>query len=272
MPKIEYHGFGANIRISNSYDKIAVDGLPIARSFDRLVKDKSASPFNEYFDDTILKLVKDQNISQNSTIIDMGCGNGKTLGRLLNELFLNPTNLIGFDVSTEMITIAKENFPLIEFHKSDIRTAFKNKENVADIITSINVVHYLPSVKELEKFYKNVFRLLKPKGHFLLVTSDEESIYKWRNMTINQFKGWINKGREPMDWSMPEKDGSPAFRLQFYPYLNGEHYKALEQAGFSCIKTYRQFPPEPKIAQLNNDVYNLLQKDPVFIFFVAKKK
>lgn len=272
MPTAEnVHGFGiAGLPVSESYDT-RINGKSIAAHFDRLVKDTRTSPFNEYFDETLLDLLSRLEIPQDFTMLDIGCGNGKTLARISRDFTPRPGKLMGFDVSREMVSIAGSNYPFLEISGGDMRNILPERDKIADVITSVNTIHYLPTLKDVAETYDTAFRLLKPGGWYILVTGDQASTSRWRDMSLDQFHEWIADGRKPMDWSMPDSEGRPVFRMQFYPYLNEEHKSALETAGFNPVKEYRQYPPSQNIAELNKNVYELLSQDPIFVFFVAQK-
>ena len=49
-------------------------------------------------------------VPENSTILELGCSTGNLIGNLA------PSYGIGIDISDEMIKIAKENYPSVEFN------------------------------------------------------------------------------------------------------------------------------------------------------------
>lgn len=258
--------------INNSYDGRADDGRSVASHFAELVDNKAVAPFNEYFDDTVIDLLKKQcRLMPGFSILDLACGNGKFLDRLRRDFDPKSGLMHGIDNSFEMVNIAKAKFPAITFEYGDIRNFLPKENNKYDLITCINAVHYLPNMNELKQAYATAYRLLKPGGHYIVVTGDEASTAGLRNISGDVLRQWIKDGRKPMNWSMPDASGKPVFRLNFYPYLNEEHQNALENAGFENVLTYQQYAPHEDIAQLNPEVYNLLLNEPIFIFLVARK-
>ncbi len=105
-------------------------------------------------------------IKEGDVVIDLGSGAG-------NDAFVaraiagDKGKVIGIDFTDEMISKARENadklgFNNVEFRKGDIEnmpvTASK-----ADVIISNCVLNLVP---DKEKAFKEIFRVLKPGGHF----------------------------------------------------------------------------------------------------------
>ncbi|MBS1516802.1 MAG: glycosyltransferase [Bacteroidetes bacterium] len=67
---------------------------------------------NKYYHNNLRDFLK-FNIPENSSIIEIGCGNGD----LLKEL--KPSKAVGIDISEEMIKIAKQKFPGYSFYVMD---------------------------------------------------------------------------------------------------------------------------------------------------------
>jgi ubiquinone/menaquinone biosynthesis C-methylase UbiE len=85
-------------------------------------------------------------IPPNSSIIEIGCGIGKTLAAL------NPSNGLGIDISSRMIELAEEKFPHLRFEVGDIENLQIRRKfdyvlidgtigNVEDIQLAFNELH-----------------------------------------------------------------------------------------------------------------------------------
>jgi SAM-dependent methyltransferase len=96
----------------------------------------------------------------NPSILDLGCGTGEHLNFLKNST----STCIGIDNSIEMLNIAKKRFPeKIEF----IRKNFRNFDfyNEFDVIISLfGSMVYLVNDKDVDTFFWNTWRALKPGG------------------------------------------------------------------------------------------------------------
>lgn len=116
---------------------------------------------------------------QNKIILDLGCGEGYFSRQLANF----SKKVIGVDLSTEMIKLAKKQNQKdklkIEYHTSDVKKMDIISNNSIDICVGNYVTNYLTD-KKLVAFYKEINRVLKPKGHFILL-----SPHPWFELTAD---------------------------------------------------------------------------------------
>lgn len=107
-------------------------------------------------------------IKQGNIVIDLGSGAG-------NDCFIareetgETGRVIGIDFSPQMIERARNNaarrgFTNIEFLEGDIEE-MPVADNTADVVVSNCVLNLLP---EKDKIFKEIFRVLKPGGHFCI--------------------------------------------------------------------------------------------------------
>ncbi len=100
----------------------------------------------------------------NFNLLDVGCGEG-FLTRQLAHLF---QKVEGIDYSSAMISLAKKQAKRDNLH---YQTADMCKINLVsetfDFITAVSSLHYLKDNSELEKAFKETFRLLKKEGIFI---------------------------------------------------------------------------------------------------------
>lgn len=105
-------------------------------------------------------------IKTGDTVIDLGSGAG-------NDCFIarketgETGKVIGIDFTTEMLNKARTNaaklqFNNVEFRQGDIE-AMPVTADVADVIVSNCVLNLVPNKKAV---FKEIFRVLKPGGHF----------------------------------------------------------------------------------------------------------
>lgn len=101
-------------------------------------------------------------VRNGGVIIDVGCGTGT----LLKEISINALNshhLIGIDISSESLKIAKQNNKAVDFVVCDIE-ALPLRDNISDMVIIWNVLHHLPTLKPLN----NLIQLLNSKGFMLI--------------------------------------------------------------------------------------------------------
>ncbi len=125
---------------SSVYDKIAE---PYAKEF---------SKPSEYIEEFLVLLPK------NAKILDVGCGVGVDAGFMASEGF----EIIGIDLSKEMLNIARQKFPQINFRQQDIRRLDFPPDSFDGILASCSLIHIpkhdVPVL--LEKFHQ----ILKKDG------------------------------------------------------------------------------------------------------------
>jgi ubiquinone/menaquinone biosynthesis C-methylase UbiE len=100
-----------------------------------------------------------KNAVKNKQVLDLGCGSGI----FTNRLKTYGANIVGSDLSKTLIEIAKKDFPKIPFYVGDAqKTTFK--KDSFDIVCSSLMIHY---IKDLNKLFKEVSRILKKDGKFV---------------------------------------------------------------------------------------------------------
>jgi ubiquinone/menaquinone biosynthesis C-methylase UbiE len=105
---------------------------------------------------------------ENKTILEIGCGNGVQTMYILNKY--KPKSITGIDLNEENIRIAnkekdRREIKNVHFFVDDAQQLLKFKENSIDVIINIESAFHYPD-KPL--FLKQLFRVLKPGGHFLI--------------------------------------------------------------------------------------------------------
>ena len=111
-------------------------------------------------------------LNDSSVILDLGCGTGKPMMDYLTNQGLY---VIGVDASSEMLALAKRNFPFEEFVLADMRKLALNKR--FDAIVAWHSFFHLPTADQPAMFeiFKNH---LNPDG-ILLFTSGVEYGESW---------------------------------------------------------------------------------------------
>lgn len=105
-----------------------------------------------------------------STILDVGCGNGKYL-----SLRSNDCTIFGCDTSAALVEIAQLNHP-----KATICLAsglsLPYEDASFDAVVSVAVIHHLPLFEERSKFVDELLRVLKPGGRLLITVWATEAV------------------------------------------------------------------------------------------------
>jgi ubiquinone/menaquinone biosynthesis C-methylase UbiE len=105
----------------------------------------------------------------NSTVLDIGCGTGRTTIPLYNLEY----KVLGIDLVPEMIIsakkIAQEKNLAIDYEVGDA-TNLKYPDNSFDnAIFSTNGFGQIPSQEKRQKALEEIYRVIKPNGYFILV-------------------------------------------------------------------------------------------------------
>jgi ubiquinone/menaquinone biosynthesis C-methylase UbiE len=108
-------------------------------------------------------------VAKNATILDVGCGGGRTVQRLLA---LAPDGkVVGLDYSSASVAVSREtNAQEIEAGRVQIEqgsvAALPFPDRSFDLVTAVETHYYWP---DLPANVREVLRVLKPGGTFLLI-------------------------------------------------------------------------------------------------------
>ncbi|MCD6565440.1 MAG: class I SAM-dependent methyltransferase [Bacteroidales bacterium] len=136
----------------------------------------------------------------NKTILEIGCGNGVQTKYILNKY--KPKSITGIDLNKENIKIAnrekeRRGIKNAYFRVDDAQQLSKFKDDSIDVIINIESAFHYPD-KPL--FLKQLFRVLKPGGHFLIadiLTSHKKKKWfkkSWKKKMV--FHHWDQKKYE----------------------------------------------------------------------------
>jgi trans-aconitate methyltransferase len=149
---------------------------------------------------------------EDETILDLGCGTGD----LTEKIALSGAKVIGIDKSAEMLSVAKEKFPNINFQQSDAINFELNHQ--FDAIFSNAALHW---ILDKEQVIGQIFRHLKTGGRLVTEFGGKG------NMQI-----MVNALKEVFI----ENNLSENSKVNFWYFPSiGEYANELEKAGFRVI-------------------------------------
>jgi len=195
-------------------------------------------------------------------ILDFGCGSG-IYARLLTK---KGAKLKGFDISPEMLKIAKQLNP-----KLDLRLGSGNKipfKEKFDIVLASLVVHYL---KDWNKMFKQVKRVLKKGGYFIFSTGNpmtevREKI-KIGKKKIYTFGDYFTERKINSSWEVKgKKVKMPFFHLTYETII-----KTIIKNGFEIVD-YKDCYPIKKAKKIFPEDYATAIKRPSFNVWKVKLK
>ena len=161
-----------------------------------------------------LKLI---NIQDGWTMLDIGCGGGATLQRLLKRS--KDAQVYGIDISEESVAKARKvNAKVLDkqvFVTQGSAEMLPYKDGKFDLVTAVETVYFWPNLPDC---LQEVRRVLKPGGKFAIMVEVVDSNSKWISVV------------EDMTAYSPE-----------------ELKKLLEEAGFTQTEIHRMKPSNATI-------------------------
>lgn len=195
--------------------------------YDRKIR--QTIPYYDEFYQEVICLVK---VLQKSAVkwLDIGCGTGRMGSAAFEDT--EPERFVFCDSSEEMIEIAKERFsrPNAEFSVCDVRDmAYANEFNV---ITAIQVFHYL-RINERRAALKKCYEALEDNGVFISFenfapfTETGKAVYleKWKRYQISQGKS-VEESSRHID----------RYGKDYFPLTLEENLKLMRDCGFKAVE------------------------------------
>ena len=118
-------------------------------------------------------------VKRDNSILDVGCGYGRTLG----ELYYNGyRNLIGIDFSKGMIARGKQQFPYLDLRvKDDAKISLPDAS--IDAVILFAVLTCIRTNEGQEQLLSEIKRILKPQGilyvNDFLLNTDERNLTRY---------------------------------------------------------------------------------------------
>lgn len=140
------------------FKKKSTDWGKVANWYNEHLKE-SDSYHSQVILPNLMRLV---NLQPTESLIELGCGQGF----FLQNFFEVSKNLAGVDLGPELIAIAKQNNPKINYLVASADDPHIFPEDKFDVVT---IVLALQNMKNLQAVTANVSRLLKSKGRAYIV-------------------------------------------------------------------------------------------------------
>ena len=120
-------------------------------------------------------------IQDSWTMLDIGCGGGATLKRLLKRS--RGAQVYGIDISEESVAKAiKVNADVINkqvFVQQGSAAELPYEDGKFNLVTAVETVYFWPN---LPSCLQEVHRVLKPGGHFAIMVEVVDTDSKWTNV------------------------------------------------------------------------------------------
>jgi len=161
-------------------------------------------------------------IKTGSSLLDLGCGNGKYLG-VRNDL-----ELCALDNCENLIKIVNVKYPFVKTFISDVTTT-PFEDNKFDNIISIAVIHHLSSEERRLEMIKELIRILKPNGQALITAWATEQT---GTKTLQKSTKISDNNDYLIPWE--DKKNKKISQRFYHLFVEGEFEKLL--SNFSNIK------------------------------------
>ena len=234
----------------DAYDKFA-------SRYHKMRGDKS-NFWNQYIEAPAMeKLLKP--IVNNKIVLDLGCGSGISTAKFVDW----GANVIGSDISEEMIKIAREYLPNVQFDVADAEKTPYDKDTF-NIVASSLTLHYL---ENLDFVMKEVARILKPQGVFVFSMNHPFFMNK-KTVEYKGKKEYILKPyfhNDQYKWGMFDKK----MVLVSYHHTFEDIFSNLKNNNF-VVQNLLETRPIKEGKKLDPKGYEKTSKYPTFLVIKAK--
>ena len=226
------------------------------KEFHNKLQSKKKGRFENIFYKAIYNLKEDflkylEKNSENSEILDYGCGIGSSIEKVVK---FNPKKITGIDISEVSIqkAISKaQNQGLDVEYKVDNCEKTNFKDNEFDIVYGTGILHHL----QIEKCLDEIFRLLKPKGSLVFIEP------LGTNPFINIYRKFTPNSRSKDEHPLVDKD---------FDYINNKFSETnIKYYGFLTLIFFPFYksPNHSKIFKLFTELDQYLFKLKFFRLF-----
>lgn len=142
--------------------------------------------------------------SEDAEVLDIGCGNG----RLAQAIPV--VHYTGLDLSSQLLTIAKQRFPDYQFvHGSILKLPFPDVQ--FDVVTCVATLQHIPSIPYRQQAMQEIARVLKPGGSLFMLN--------WNLAEQPQYQPYLasaGDGYDTGDYLIPWKNDQGEVLAQRY--------------------------------------------------------
>jgi len=137
------------------------------------------SPPEDYAEETELfsKVIKAHAKIEVKTLLHLGCGGGRN-----DHTFRKYFDVTGVDISEDMLALAKELNPEVNYHCGDMRSLRLRRS--FDSVTAPDSLNYMKTEEELHQTFLTAYEHLNPGGVFLTIAEESRERFK-QNRTIS---------------------------------------------------------------------------------------
>tara|TARA_Y100000310_G_scaffold73929_1_gene70072 strand:+ start:440 stop:1186 length:747 start_codon:yes stop_codon:yes gene_type:complete len=188
-------------------------------------------------------------------ILEIGCG-GAQCGIAMAK---KGAKVTGIDISKEQLKLAKklaeQNKVKIKFYQGDIKSLKQIKSNSQDIVFTAFALHY---VDDLNKCFKEVYRVLKKKGIFVF-SLDHPFFRTVDSKTLKLKESYFKTGKWIETFSDPTK------KFVMYTHTVSQLFDTLIDSGFNVE---RIIEPDSRKKHKGDPWYGLWDYNKRFLSYI----
>lgn len=207
--------------------------MDVSNSYDRVASIYSHNMYFELEDKPLdVELLDHFALSINPTLplIDLGCGPA----HVGNYLYSKGFDVIGLDISAEMICEARMRNPALKLVQADYRSIPYAPNSIGAICAFYSLIH--TPLSELPSLLEHFYEVLAPEGHLFF--------------SFHEGTGTVHLDQ----WWDHEVD------LDFHHFTKDQILDVIGKTKFDLLKLAQRPPYPPEIEHQSNRCYVLLQK------------
>lgn len=189
-------------------------------------------------------------LEKGERVLDVACGQG-----YFSKLFAEAgAQVVGCDISPELINLAKNHAPKVQFHVAPAHALSFVKDASFDIAT---IVLAIQNIENMGEVCAEMRRILVPNGRFVLVMNHpafripKRSSWGWDEQTHTQYRrldGYLSQRTVPilMHPGQAESEETVSYHRSLQDYV-----KALAKNGFAITRleewiSHKKSEPGPR--------------------------
>jgi cyclopropane fatty-acyl-phospholipid synthase-like methyltransferase len=171
---------------------------------------------------------------QGKSVLDLACGDGFFTRRLLG---LNLSEIMGIDISQEMIKKANQDNSGIEYLVGDVQTLQLNRK--FDLITAVHLLNYSQTANELATMCEKIYAHLNENGRFSTITINPDlkpmTEFEYERIFESVAKKDFFEDGDQIKVIVKEEGKAP-FEFLTYYWTKETYETCLGNAGFKSVQ------------------------------------
>lgn len=140
------------------------------------------------FSINVFNKIKEYFPTEKFTYLDMACGTGSLVMEISKKI--KNAKIDAFDISPEMIKIAKRKSAKINFFVADM-IKFRTLQNYDIISCFYDSINHIDGLDNWQRIFENVYFSLKPRGIFIFDFNTVKAKKKWETDWENEYNNYF---------------------------------------------------------------------------------